>query len=89
MENVAHAIVLATTAPTAAGRIYNVGEAYTPTIAERLEKLPPSSVPIDTNPKFDFGQAIAYDTTRIRAELGYSELVPEDTAMKTTITSTH
>src|SRR5271165_2073987 len=51
VENVARAIVLAALSPAAAGRIYNVGEAYTPTIAERLEKLPPSSVPIDTNPK--------------------------------------
>ncbi len=80
VENVAHAIVLAATLPAAAGRVYNVGEAYTPTIAERLAKLPPSSVPINTDPKLNFAQDIVYDTTRIRQELGYRELVPEETA---------
>jgi nucleoside-diphosphate-sugar epimerase len=45
VENVAHAIVLAATHPQAAGRIYNVGEAYTPTVAERLKLLPDSPQP--------------------------------------------
>ncbi len=84
VENVAHAIVLATTSPGAVGRTYNVGEASTPTIAERLAKLPPSAVPGNTNPKFNFAQDIAYDTARIRAELGYRELTPEDEAMLAT-----
>ncbi len=35
VENVAAAIVLAAVHPAAAGRTYNVGEEYTPTIAER------------------------------------------------------
>jgi len=84
IENVAHAIVLAATSP-AAGCVYNVGEAYTPTVAERLAKLPPSSIPINTNPKLNFEQDIAYDTTRIRAEIGYSEVVAEEEAMQTTL----
>ena len=85
VENVAHAIALATTSPTAIGRIYNVGEAYTPTIAERLAKLPPSAVPVNADTKFNFAQDVAYDTTRIREELGYSELIPEDEAMAATV----
>lgn len=32
-----------------------------------------------------FSQDIAYDTTRIRKDLGYRELVPEEEAMKRTV----
>jgi len=85
VENVARAIVLAALSPAATGRIYNVGEEHTPTIAERLAKLPPSSVPDNTDPKLNFQQDIAYDTSRIRKELGYAELVQEDEAMKATV----
>jgi nucleoside-diphosphate-sugar epimerase len=81
VENVAAAIVLAAVHPAAAGRIYNVGEERTPTVVERLAKLPPSEVPVNADPKFNFDQDIAYDTTRIRTELGYGEVVPEDLAM--------
>ncbi len=82
VENVAAAIVLAAVHPAAAGRTYNVGEECTPTIAERLAQLPPSEVPVNADPKFNFDQDIAYDTTRIRTELGYREVVPEEKAMK-------
>jgi nucleoside-diphosphate-sugar epimerase len=81
--NVAAAIVLAATHPAAAGRIYNVGEEYTPPIAERLAWLPPSSIAPDLTSEFDFNQDIAYDTTRIRTELGYREIVPEQEATLT------
>jgi nucleoside-diphosphate-sugar epimerase len=82
VENVARAIVLAAISPVAAGRIYNVGEEHTPTTAERLAKLPPSSVPINLDPKFNFEQEIAYDTARIREELGFREVLSEDDAME-------
>jgi nucleoside-diphosphate-sugar epimerase len=85
VENVAAAIALAALHPAASGQIYNVGEAYTPTIAERLKSLPASSVPgIDDN-EHDFRQNIAYDTTRIRAELGYAELVSDNEAIRRTL----
>jgi nucleoside-diphosphate-sugar epimerase len=84
VENVAAAIVLAALHPAAVGRIYNVGEEHTPTMAERLARLPESSVPINTDPKFNFEQDIAYDTTRIRKELGYREIVDEEEAMRAT-----
>lgn len=45
VENVASAIVLAAVNPKAAGRIFNVGEQNTPTVAERLMGLPPSDMP--------------------------------------------
>jgi nucleoside-diphosphate-sugar epimerase len=73
VENVASAIVLAALHPAAANRLYNVGEAYTPTIAERLRDLPSSSLPMAPATGYDFRHDIAYDTTRIRTELGYKE----------------
>ncbi|MGA2886492.1 MAG: NAD-dependent epimerase/dehydratase family protein [Terracidiphilus sp.] len=78
VENVAAAIVLAATHPSAEGRIYNVGEAYTPTIAERLASLPSSDIQPDQDTHFDFRQNMAYNTTQIRNELGYQEMISEE-----------
>jgi nucleoside-diphosphate-sugar epimerase len=83
VENVAAGIVLAALHPAAVGHVYNVGEQHAPTVAARLAKLPPSSVPSDTNTKFNFEQDIVYDTSRIRSELGYCELVEDAEAMRT------
>jgi len=85
VENVAAAIVLATIHPAAAGRLYNVGEAYTPTIAQRLLTLPPSTVPSVEAKGYDFCHNIAYDTTRIRSELSYSEPVSYDEGLRRTL----
>jgi nucleoside-diphosphate-sugar epimerase len=78
VENVAAAVVLAATHPSARGRVYNVGEAYTPTIGERLAWLPPSAIEPDLNSQLDFRQHMAYDTSRMRTELGYEEIIPEE-----------
>jgi nucleoside-diphosphate-sugar epimerase len=83
VENVAHAIVLAALHPSAAG-IYNVGEEYTPTIAERLIRLPASSVR-EASMAANFDQDIVYDTTRIRVELGYSEPVDYEEGVRRTL----
>jgi len=40
VENVAAAIVIAALHSAAARRVYNVGEPHTPTMAERLARLP-------------------------------------------------
>lgn len=82
--NVAAAIVLAATHPRAAGQTYNLGEPHTPTIQERIDTLPHSEVPLQTKP-FDFRHHLAYDTTKIRLELGYSEIVAEPEAMARTL----
>ena len=89
VENVAFAIVLAALHPAAANRVYNVGEAYTPTIAERLHSLPSSIVPRVAANAYDFRQDIAYDTTRIRAELGYDEPLSYEEGLKQTLRATH
>lgn len=65
VENVAGAVALATTHAAAGNHVYNIGEAYTPTIAERLASMPPSTIEPDLDSEFNFGQNIAYDTGRI------------------------
>jgi nucleoside-diphosphate-sugar epimerase len=85
VENVAAAVVVAASHPRAANRIYNVGEEYTPTIGERLVWMPSSGVQTDDDNSFDFAQNIAYDTTRIRNELGYKEIMAEGEAMLETL----
>lgn len=84
VENVAAAIVLAVTDPRGVGRIYNVGEAVTPTVSERLAGLPPSDVPASTDASLNFAYDIAYDTTRIRTELGYVEPVSYEEGLRRT-----
>jgi nucleoside-diphosphate-sugar epimerase len=87
VENVAAAIVLAVTHPAAVGHVYNVGEEYTPPVAERLAGLPPSRIAADENSTYDFTQDIAYDTARIRSELGYCEPVPYEEGLRRTLAS--
>jgi nucleoside-diphosphate-sugar epimerase len=87
VENVAAAVVRAATHPAAGGRIYNVGEAYTPTIAERLARLPPSSIEADLNSPFDFAQDLAFETSRIRKELGYEDIISEEESLVRTLAS--
>lgn len=87
VENVAQAIVLAATHPAAVGRIYNVGERYTPTVSERLASLPESDIAPDLDSGFCFAQDIAYDTSRIRRELGFDELVSYDEGIRRTLSA--
>lgn len=87
VENVAAAVVLAATHPSAGNRVYNVGEAYTPTIAERLAWLPRSTIESDLNSHFDFTQNMAYDTSRIRTELGYQEIIAEEEGLRRTLSA--
>jgi nucleoside-diphosphate-sugar epimerase len=81
VDNVAAAIGLAVLDDRATGKTYNVGEARTPTVGERLRFLPARP----DHPVFDkaanFEQDIVYDTSRIRRELGYREVLDERKAM--------
>jgi len=87
VENVAHAIALAVVDERAKGRIYNVGEEMTPTIEERLKTLPVNDMPLDERPA-NFAQDIVYDTTRIRSELGFGEIVSYEEGIRRTLAAT-
>lgn len=92
-EDVAEAVVLAVTEPRAAGRVYNVGERETPTMLERLREfadaagwngrivpVPAAELSESERMTHDFSHDIAYDTGRIRRELGYREVVADGVA---------
>ena len=83
VENVAAAIALAATHPAAAGRTYNVGEAATPTMGERLARLPARETK-GAPPPFDYRQDMHVDTSRIREELGFTDRIDETAAMRAT-----
>jgi nucleoside-diphosphate-sugar epimerase len=82
VENVAAAITTAALHRAAVDRVFNVGEAVTPTIGERLAALPTSSGMVPAPPPFDFAQDLAVDTTRLRRNLGFSDVVDEARAMR-------
>jgi nucleoside-diphosphate-sugar epimerase len=85
VDNVAAAIALAVTDEHAKGRIYNIGEETTPTVRERLAYLPPRPDASVINNEGNFDQDVAYDTSRIRSELGFVEPLPERQAMIDTV----
>ncbi len=98
MENVAAAIVLAVTDERVSRHIYNVGEIYTPTLTERVSNLgqiagwrgqvvivPRDRLPTQLVADIDTSQDIVVDTSRIRKELGYAEIVPYDEGLRRTI----
>jgi nucleoside-diphosphate-sugar epimerase len=98
VENVADAIALAVTDERAAGRVYNVGEQFTFTLAEWVEKIgeaagwqgnivrvPQGRLPEPLRLGINAEQPIVVDSTRIRRELGYSERVDIDRAMRRTV----
>lgn len=95
VENVADAIVLAVTDERAAGRVYNVGEPVTFTLAEWVEKIgeaagwrgrivriPHGRLPEPLRWDINAAQDIVVDSTRIRQELGYAERVDIDEALR-------
>lgn len=98
VEDAAEAVVLAATSERAAGRIYNVGEARTPTALARLEELarvigwsgrfvvaPAVDLPEAQRLPHDFTHHVAIDSARIRSELGYEETVSPDEAWRRTV----
>ncbi len=99
VEDMAHAIVLAVTGEQAAGRIYNVAYAKTFNGLEWVQQIArivgwTGEVIVLSNDKlpahlqnntFDLTQQFVVDSSRIRKELGYAELVEFDEAMRRTI----
>jgi len=89
VENVASAVVLAALHQAAANRVYNVGELYTPTVSERLRTLPetPANILPADKDAYDVRQNIAFDTRRMRQELGYEESVSYEEGLRRTFES--
>jgi nucleoside-diphosphate-sugar epimerase len=98
VENVAHAITLAVLNDRAAGRIYNVGEPFTLSLEERVQKIgeaagwsgkivlaPAGKLPEPLRWGTNTAQDVVVDSSRIRRELGYAERVPTDVAMQRTV----
>jgi nucleoside-diphosphate-sugar epimerase len=82
VENVAAAIATAALHPRSAGEIFNIGELDTPTMGERLTRLPerPSTPPQAMD--YDFAQDLDFRTSKIRTLIGYRDVVDEDEAMR-------
>ena len=91
-------MALAVTDPRATGRIYNVAEQETPPRVERIRQIGQVAgwdgevkvVPNDRLPAYlqhamDTDQHWVVDTTRIRQELGYAEVVPLAEGLRRTI----
>jgi hypothetical protein len=96
VENVASAIVLALTHPAAAGRIYNVGEESALTEAEWIRKVgavagwqgevvPVPGAGLPDLPDLSSEQDLVLDTSRIRRELGFQEVLSLEEGLERTI----
>lgn len=100
VEDVGEAIALAATSPVAAGRTYNVGQTFVRTPIEWLLsfavvlntpievlEVPPArrGLQADRADASDLRYPLTLDTTRIRHELGFREIVPEREALLATI----
>ena len=98
VENVADAIALAVTDDRASGRIYNVGEPFTFTMAEWVDKIgeaagwqerivlvPRGRLPEPLRYGINAEQNIVVDSSHIRRELGYEERVGLEEALRRTI----
>jgi nucleoside-diphosphate-sugar epimerase len=98
VENVAQAVARAVMDERAVGKSYNVGEAAVPTMAERVRRIgevmgwPGDIVPLsqDRLPPhlrgpFEPRQHLVMDTSRVRAELEFSESITPETGLQRTI----
>ncbi len=98
VENVADAIALAVQDERATGRIYNIGESFTFTMAEwvtivgkvagwqgRVVTVPHGQLPEPLRWDINAEQDIVVDSSRIRKELGYTERVDVEEALRRTI----
>ena len=98
VDNVAHAVVLAIENERSIGQIYNVAEVETPTQMERALKigellgwkgrmisLTNDRCPEHLRVNVDLSQHWVVDSTKIRSDLGYGEIVPEHEALERTV----
>jgi nucleoside-diphosphate-sugar epimerase len=97
-EDVGHATALAIESELAPGRIHHVASPVAHTESDwirligdvvgwngRIVSVPAAELPESLRADVDFGQSYDLDTTRIRAELGYTEVVDERVGLERTI----
>ena len=77
VDNIASAIVLGAFHPEAAGETFNLGERHTPTMGERLARLPARPASEAAEGDYDFRQDLHCDTGKLRRVLGYADTVDE------------
>ena len=98
VEDVAQAIALAVADERAAGRVYNIGEAAVPTMAERVRQigevagwkgtvvsLSSERLPSHLQSPYQPRQDLVVDTRRVRRELGFGESVSIEEGLRRTI----
>jgi nucleoside-diphosphate-sugar epimerase len=98
VENVAQAIALAVVDDRAAGRIYNVGEAETPTVADRVRRigglvgwngavvsLESDRLPSHLRAPYQPRQDLVMETSRLRDGLDFVEVCSTDEGLRRTI----
>lgn len=100
IDDVAEALALAATLPEAAGRIYNAAQPFVRTQADWARTIltvmgidseivlvdaEAGGALADRADSSDLSYPLTLDSARIRAELGYSEIVPEEQALRRTI----
>lgn len=98
VENVADAIALTVTDERSAGEVYNLGEADTPTIGQRVNRigalmgwdgtvvsLEMDRLPPHLRAPYEPQQDLVLSTEHIRTQLGYTEAVSPEEALRRTI----
>ncbi len=91
VEDVAHAIVLAATDERASGHTYNVADPVAFTETEWVQRIAAvhgwqgELALVTREPEWDLRQDYVVDSSRIRRELGYSEIVDAAEALRRTI----
>ena len=100
IDDVADGLALAATHPAAVGRTYNIAQPSVRSIRQWAETILPLVAPgieivevgteaggimADRAEASDLRYPLTLDSTRIRAELGYTEIVPETDALRRTI----
>jgi nucleoside-diphosphate-sugar epimerase len=98
VENIAEAVILSVTNPRAAGRIFNVGESHTPTWYDRISEIgrlagwkgrialvPASKLPEAQRNPADFSHHLVIDSSRIRSELHFREVIPHEESLLFTL----
>jgi nucleoside-diphosphate-sugar epimerase len=98
VQNVGAAIALAVVDDRANGRVYNLGEksalteqAWVEEIGKaagspvEIARVSDDDLPEDLRQPFDYRYELMTDTTRIRDELSYSEVISSEEALKRTV----